>query len=277
MTRHTKTILITGGSSGLGKHLALALAAMDYKVFVTVRDHTNINDFEGSDIHCLIMDVCNAASIDSAFRELNEKHKITKLDVLINNAGIVVPGPLEILSEKEIKEQFDVNVFGVIRVIQKFLPLLKTAHGKIINIGSMSSRMALPFVGVYGASKSSLKQISWAFRLELKTWKIQVCHFELGNFDSSIWQKSINKGKKISDQRYNDVMENMLSLMENRADNFNAFGNLLRKIQKTIENKNAKFNTIVGRDAYFRKVITTLLPYSILENSLFKKFNPKQK
>ena len=162
MQEHAKTILITGGSTGIGKALAQSLGYMGHTVFIMLRDMKCKPDFPNANVHALLMDVCDDVSVEQAFKELTEIHGIRKLDVLINNAGIVVPGPLETVTEKEIAEQFQVNVFGVIRVIQKFLPLLRVAEGKIINMGSMSSRMAIPFIGLYAASKASLKQISWA-------------------------------------------------------------------------------------------------------------------
>ncbi len=276
MQQAGKTILISGAGSGLGQQLAESLAAEGYTVFACLRDTSKAPHFLNTSIHILPMDVCKEASVEEALKQLKEKYGVQQLDVLINNAGIVVPGPLENLTALEIKEQFEVNVFGVLSVTQKFLPLLKNAEGKIINIGSMSSRMALPFIGLYGASKASLKHISWALRIELHPWKVGVFHFELGNFESPIWKKSINRSHEANTKGYEEALKNTSTLMESRAAQFNSIDCLLKPIKKTIENKNRRFNTLIGNDARMRKFITWLFPYAILENILLKKIYRKK-
>ncbi|HLP92817.1 MAG TPA: SDR family NAD(P)-dependent oxidoreductase [Saprospiraceae bacterium] len=156
----SKIILVTGANSGLGKTMTLALAQAGHRVFATMRD-TDQNPFPpGGSISVLKMDVCDETQIAKTVRELSLVYCIEGLDVLINNAGTVIPGPLERASRSMMIEQFNVNVFNVIAVSRQFLPLLKNRGGKILNIGSMSSRMAIPFVGLYGASKAALKQVS---------------------------------------------------------------------------------------------------------------------
>jgi NAD(P)-dependent dehydrogenase (short-subunit alcohol dehydrogenase family) len=219
------------------------------------------------------MDVTEESSIEKAVRALRESHQISGLDVLINNAGIVVDGPLELLSREDLYRQFAVNVFGVHAVCRHFLPLLKQNKGKIVNIGSMSARMAIPFLGAYGASKAALKQISWALRLELKPWEVSVFHFELGNFPSSIWRKTSLDQNEQAYGAYWKFARNIKTLMESRAQAFNPVSLLLNKTLQTIEGKNKEFNTILGKDAFWRSILTSLVPYKTLEKKLLKLLN----
>lgn len=264
----TKNILITGTSSGLGKELALFLASKGFHVFVTLRDYAQFEIYKDiENISCLILDVCKSETIDAAEKQILKETQNKGIDVLINNAGVVVSGPLEHLDLEEIKHLFEVNIFGVLAVTKKMLPQLKQNQGKIINIGSMSSRMAIPFIGAYGASKSALKQFSWSLRIELKPWKVGVYHLELGNFASEIWNKSL--ADKFED--YAPYMQGIQQMMSSRKDSFNSIELLLQKTLATIQGKNSRFNSIVGKDAQMRRFLTTVAPYKILEMNLLSK------
>jgi len=109
---------------------------------------------------------------------------------LVNNAGIAVGGPLEVMPMAELRRQFEVNVFGQVAVTQAFLPLLRTARGRIVNMGSIAGRVALPFIAPYSMSKSALKAMTHALRLELDAWGINVSLVEPGAIATPIWKKS---------------------------------------------------------------------------------------
>ncbi len=266
MTNHSKqNILITGTSTGLGKELALFFAAQGFNVFVTLRNRAQFDTYkELENITCLELDVCKEETISIAEKTILVKTKNKGIDVLINNAGVVLGGPLEHLDIAEVKHLFDVNIFGVLLMTKKMLPQLKKNKGKIINIGSMSCRMAVPFVGAYGASKSALKQLSWSLRLELKPWGVSVHHFELGNFASEIW----NKSSADTFEDYSPYMQGIQKLMASRKNSFNGIDILLKKTLATVEGKNHRFNTLIGKDARLRRLQTTIVPYSILEKKL---------
>ena len=161
-----KTILITGSSSGIGRETAIRLAKAGHKVFAGVRRKVDKQELEklNPNITGVYIDITNPASIDKAFWFVLKNTK--KLDVLINNAGIVIAGPVELLDIKKLKEQFDVNTFGAIAVTQKFLPLLK--DGKVINISSMASHGLFPYISPYCASKRALDILFNSFALENK-------------------------------------------------------------------------------------------------------------
>jgi NAD(P)-dependent dehydrogenase (short-subunit alcohol dehydrogenase family) len=112
---------------------------------------------------------------------------------LVNNAGIAVGGPLELLPLDDMRLQLNVNVIGALAVTQAFLPLLRAGHGRIVNVGSTSGRVAAPFAGPYAASKFALRALNDALRVELSPWKIPVCLIEVGPVATDIWDKSLKE------------------------------------------------------------------------------------
>ena len=144
MDKNNKTIFITGASSGIGRDIAYTLAKRGYKVFAGIRRKIDKQELESlnGNIVGVYIDVTSQSSIDKAFWFVMKN--TNKIDVLINNAGIVAAGPVECVSYSSIKEQFNVNTFGPILVVQKFMPLL--SGGKVINISSMASYAIFPFI-----------------------------------------------------------------------------------------------------------------------------------
>lgn len=186
-------VVITGTSTGIGRACALHLDRLGFRVFAgvrTSRDAESLQRESARRITPLLTDVTEKASVraaaDAVTAELGDKG----LSGVVNNAGIVVSGPLEFLPESEIRKQFEVNVMGPIMVVQAFLPLLRKARGRIVNMSSISGRMALPFLGPYAASKFALEAITDSLRVELLPWEIKVSLVEPGAVKTPIWEKS---------------------------------------------------------------------------------------
>jgi NAD(P)-dependent dehydrogenase (short-subunit alcohol dehydrogenase family) len=260
-------VLITGGGTGLGCFLAERFARQGHRVFVTLRTAAlpdALSAFPA--IHPLLLDVRRGDQIANAFRVVTEDHRVERLDVLINNAGVAIPGPLETLPIEEVADQFDVNLLGVLRVTQQFLPLVRAARGRILNVGSISASMSLPFAGAYGASKAALKSVTWAMRLELRPWGIQVFHLEAGNFDTPIWKKAFERGASIDSDLYRPFLTTALAVIKARSRRTNDPEALWKAVERICQDRHPRFNTVVDRDAWFRRVTTTLLPDRLLES-----------
>src|SRR2546426_8845647 len=135
------------------------------------------------------MDVPDTASIARARAEVERALGGAPLAGLVNNAGIPVAGPLELLPLDELRRVLEVNLVGAVAVTQAFLPLLKAARGRIVNISSLAGRAALPFLGPYAASKFALEALSDSLRRELWPFGIEVIVIEPGNIQSKIWDK----------------------------------------------------------------------------------------
>ena len=163
-------IVITGASSGIGAACARYLDALGFTVWAGVRstqDGEALTRLTSSRLRVLMLDVTDPASIEAARKTLAEATRDTGLAGLVNNAGISVAGPLELLPLSEVRTQFEVNVIGVLAVTQALLPLLRLARGRIVNISSIAGLAATPFLGAYCSSKFALEAMSDALRLEL--------------------------------------------------------------------------------------------------------------
>ena len=174
-----KTILITGASSGFGRLTAEKLANSGHRVFAGFRSTDGAkkpvaDELRGKQIEILRLDVTDQASVDSAVKQLL-KTTNNQLDVVVNNAGMASAGISESFTAEQVREMFDVNVFGVQRVIRATLPALRAKRsGLVINIGSILGRVTIPFFGLYGASKYAVEAMSDSYRYELSQLGIDV-------------------------------------------------------------------------------------------------------
>jgi len=185
--------VITGASTGIGAACALHLDGLGFRVFAGVRrasDGDALRRRGSARLTPLLLDVTDAGSIAAAADAASETVGPTGLAGLVNNAGIVVAGPLEILPVEDLRRQFEVNVIGLLAVTQALLPLIRRGHGRIVNLGSISGRMASPLVGPYGASKFAVSALTDVMRLEVQPWGIDVSLVEPGAVATPIWEKS---------------------------------------------------------------------------------------
>jgi NAD(P)-dependent dehydrogenase (short-subunit alcohol dehydrogenase family) len=185
----SKAVLITGAGAGLGLATAQALAAKGYRVHTGVRDPHRYPQLDAPGVHPLRLDVTDEASVAAAVDEVAAAEP-DGLHAVVNNAGVIVQGPQELLPPEEWQRQFDVNVFGPARVTRAFLPLLRRAPGRIVNISAASARVALPFLGPLSASKAALESLSDAARIELAPWGIRVVVVEPGALETEIFTKA---------------------------------------------------------------------------------------
>ncbi len=272
MSNKDKIIFITGASSGIGRETALYLAKHGYKVFAGIRKKIDKNELEklNKNITGVYIDVTNQSSIDKAFWFILKNTE--KIDVLINNAGIVTAGPIEIIPIKKLKEQFDVNTFGVISVTQKFITLLN--DGLIINVSSMASYGIFPYIAPYCASKRAMDILLNCLMLENKN-NIKVVSVKPSAISTPIWNKSVKKARKDFEELNNSSKhkyEKELLYLEEKAlsNNKKAISPVVvvRTIEKIINTKNPKPSYTVGKQAAFARFLS-ILPQSFV-NFLIK-------
>ncbi|MFP4502937.1 MAG: SDR family oxidoreductase [Candidatus Hydrogenedentota bacterium] len=203
MKENPRTAVVTGASTGIGRACALALDAAGWHVFAGVRREEDANTLRkrASDrLRTCHLDVTRPGEIEAAAAQVAEACGGAGVQGLVNNAGIAVAGPLEFLPMADLEQQFAVNVLGLVRTTQAFLPLLRAGHGRIVNMGSVSGRFALPFVGPYAASKHALEAISDSLRVELRPWGIKVVLLEPGVVRTPIWDKGRAAGDTLRAQ-----------------------------------------------------------------------------
>ena len=258
-----KYVLITGASSGIGKTTAIKLAINGFKVFAGVRkpeDKTAV-EAENSNITGVFIDVTNSDSIKNAYEEIK---KVTdSLYALINNAGIAYAGAVECLPVETIQKQFDINVFGAIRVAQEFMPMLCSA--KIVNISSMASFGLFPFISPYCASKRALDIFFNALMLECKNPEFIVISIKPGVIKTKIWEKSIDENKKVMEglpetaiEKYRREFEYLVKNAEKNKDKGLEPEEVADLILKVLRSKNPKPSYTIGRDAKMAEFFSRL-------------------
>ncbi|PQJ14893.1 SDR family oxidoreductase [Aureicoccus marinus] len=178
-------VLITGASSGIGKAIGLHLLSKGYAVYGTTRNPNNYKDF--TDFPLVQLDVREPESVQKCVQELMDK--AGRIDVLVNNAGIGITGPVEETPLDEMQAVFETNFYGPLRLIQEVLPVMRSQNGgTIINITSIAGYMGLPFRGAYSASKGALSLMTESLRLETKGQGIRICSLAPGDFATNIAQ-----------------------------------------------------------------------------------------
>lgn len=194
--------MITGASSGIGRASAIYMDRLGWKVFAGVRkkqDAKSLRSAGSSRLTPVFLDVSKTGDVRKAVRFVEQATGTAGLAGLVNNAGVPYGGPVEFLELDEIRRAFDVNFFGVIAVTQAFIPLLRRAQGRIVNIGSISGLIASPFLSSYSTSKFALEALSDTLRVELHPWKIQVSLIEPGAVNTPIWDKAVQLSHEIID------------------------------------------------------------------------------
>jgi NAD(P)-dependent dehydrogenase (short-subunit alcohol dehydrogenase family) len=181
------SVFITGASAGIGAATTRLLAREGYTVYAGV--HSDTGDLDRiPGVRRIPVDVTDPDSVAEAARQVAAA--TDGLAAVINSAGLIVQGPLELVRPEDLRHQFDVNAFGAAYVVQAFLPLLRAGHGRVINVSALTARVPAPFLAPLAASKAALASLSDALRLELAAWRIPVCLIEPGATGTQIFAKA---------------------------------------------------------------------------------------
>jgi NAD(P)-dependent dehydrogenase (short-subunit alcohol dehydrogenase family) len=263
-------VVITGASSGIGEACALYLDELGYRVFAGVRrpeDGEAVKAQASARLTPVLLDVTDVVSIHQAAETVRAAVGLAGLAGLVNNAGIGVGGPLEVVPPADLRKQFEVNVIGPVTVMQAFLPLLRQGRGRIVNIGSIAGRAALPFVGPYSASKFALEALTDAMRLELRPWGIHVSIVEPGAVESRIWDKGKQRAVQMEAMAspeakacYGEAVARMreaIARAERRAIPARA---VAEAVAHALRDARPKTRYLVGLDARFRALLSAWLP-----------------
>jgi NAD(P)-dependent dehydrogenase (short-subunit alcohol dehydrogenase family) len=199
ITKNKKTVLITGSTSGIGKYSVVHLARAGHRVIATGRNLTLLErlrdeaKMQGLELLTVRLDVTDAKSIDDAVLAVDAATEGRGIDALVNNAGYGLAGPLEMVTDADLRAQFDTNVFGLMAVTRAFVPKMRQrGDGRIVNISSVAGRITYPFLGAYHASKYALEALSDALRMELLPFGIRVVVVEPGSIASAFTERAIS-------------------------------------------------------------------------------------
>ena len=264
----SKVILITGASSGIGKAIGDLLCNKNFKVYGTSRDPSKYID---SNFQLLSLNVNNSVSIDKCIDEIIKIEG--SIDVLINNAGVGITGPLEEIPEIEIENNFKTNFFGPLNILKKVLPIMRSKKsGLIINITSLAAYVGTPYRSVYSASKAALDLVSETLNMETKPFNIKVVTVAPGEFSTNIASRRYHASSEKSSPYYFNYSK-ALRLMNNHVDS-GADPKLIGKlIFKIINSKNPKKKYIAG--SFIEKIapyLKLLLPQKVFEYLIMRSY-----
>ncbi len=258
----TSTVFITGASTGIGRATALYLDRRGFDVFATVRreeDASALAAEASPKLRTLFLDVTDLDSIQKAVADVEAVVGEAGLDGLVNNAGVVEPGPLEFIPLDSLRRQLEVNVTGQLAVTQAFLPLLRRATGRIVYMGSVGGLNVLPFAGAYSASKFALEALTDALRMELKVSGIEVSIIEPASVATPIWTKGTSHVlPEEAEALYGAGVRAMQAAVKNVASQGIAADVVARVIHHALTAKRPKTRYLVGRMAYVRTVLQKL-------------------
>lgn len=260
MAQNGRVVLITGTSSGIGRACALHLVERGFRVFGTRRLEQGDEPFRE-----IVMDVCDEDSVVRAIDAVYQQ--AGRIDVVINNAGLGYAGAIEDTSIEEAKAQFETNFFGTLRVCRAILPRMRAqGSGRIINISSIGGLIAVPFQGMYCASKFALEGMTEALRLEVRPFGIQVTLVEPGDFRTAFTQNRRKVHASGTGSAYEARLQTSLEIIERDEQRGPAPIAVARLIEKIIEARDPRPRYSVGM-AYQRLAILVrrLLPATLFE------------
>lgn len=263
-----KVVFITGASSGIGKAVGELLHHNGFKVYGTSR---NPDKVKNAIFPLVALDVRDVNSIQLAVAEILSKE--TKIDIVINNAGVGITGPLEEIPSQEIKNNFETNFFGPIEVMKAVLPAMRSQkNGLIINITSIAGYMGLPYRSVYSASKGALELITEALNMEVKQFGIHITNIAPGDFATNIAAGRFH-APLVEGSAYENSYGTTLNMMDNHVDGGSHPDEMAKAILKVIHASNPKIHYKVG--AFMQKfsiVLKRILPDTWYEKLLMNHY-----
>lgn len=263
-----KVVLITGASSGIGKSIAGYLSQRNFIIYGTSRKPKP--DLKAN-FEMLSMDVTSPESISMAVEDLIEREG--RIDILINNAGVGITGPIEETPEVEIKKAFETNYFGPLNLIKKVLPFMRqNGAGLIINITSIAGFMGLPYRGIYSATKGALAITAEAYRMELKQFNIKMTNVAPGDFATNIAAGRYH-APILENSPYKDFYGNTLKVMNEHVNAGKDPELMAKVVYNIICTKDPRVNYKIGEFLQkFSVKLKGFLPDKMYEKMLMKHY-----
>lgn len=282
MAERTKSIVITGASSGIGKATALRLAQRGWRVFAAVRrdaDARALQSESRNGLETVFLDVTDQGSIAAAAQDVTARLQGHGLDALFNNAGVGTTSPVEFFPLDKLRELFEINLFGQVAAIQAFLPLLRKARGRIINTGSVGDYLTPPFGGALAASKVAFASMSAALRMELRPQGIKVCVLEPGAINTPAVEKTLGTVEKsISSlppegvSLYAEGMRAMASAFTKKEHAGSPPEAVAEVVERALTDPRPRTRYAAGKDATKLKLLGIFLPEKLLDAALLRVF-----
>jgi NAD(P)-dependent dehydrogenase (short-subunit alcohol dehydrogenase family) len=275
-----KSVLITGASTGIGHASASELCRRGWRVFGSVRRQADAERLQlelGEAFVPLVFDVTDEAAVRAAAARVDAATAGAGLLGVVNNAGISDPGPLSVLAPQVVRQHFEVNVIGVLHVVQAFLPLLRRSKGsgsrpgRIVNISSVSGRIAYPFMGAYAASKHALEALSDSLRRELLIYGVDVIVIQPASIDTPIWDKAQHISSAFENTDYAAILRGV-DLQHTRKTAL-PVSTVTRRIVEALESRRPKARYVVPDHVLKYWILPRLLPDRVLDRIIDRMLN----
>jgi NAD(P)-dependent dehydrogenase (short-subunit alcohol dehydrogenase family) len=275
------TILVSGASTGIGEASARHLMELGFDVLAGVRKDADAERLREAGARPLKLDVIEQGSIDAARAEVGD----VPLAGLVNNAGIAVSGPLEFVPIEELRDQLEVNVIGQVAVTQAFLPALRKAGGRIVNISSIGGRIALPLAGPYNASKFALEAVSDSLRRELRGQGIEVSVVEPGGIKTPIWEKGAARAGAMQERMGPGAQEHYGGLMQAVRARSTKIATetglppeeVAKAVGHALTASKPKTRYLVGRDATVRGRLSRVMPDRVMDAAIARALGQRKR
>ncbi|MCP5020098.1 MAG: SDR family oxidoreductase [Ketobacter sp.] len=269
----TKTVLITGCSSGIGKQLSMAMLDKGYRVISTARSLEKIADLRAKGAITLALDVTAQASIDDALNQISAQGHC--IDILVNNAGYGAMGPVAEMPSDELEKQFATNVFGPVYMVRACVPHMRQrGGGLIVNIGSVSGILVTPFSGAYCATKAALHALSDAMRMELAPFNINVMTVMPGAIESEFGNSAESSLKRTlpKDSLYEWVRDGIQKRAQASQSNPTPTGQFVKALLKNIEAVKPTAEVAIGNGSTILPLLARVLPTKLRDAILKRSF-----
>jgi NAD(P)-dependent dehydrogenase (short-subunit alcohol dehydrogenase family) len=272
------TVVITGASTGIGRACAIHLDSLGFGVFAGVRkpeDGERLAAEASERLRPLLLDVTDAGQVEAAARQVGEAVGDRGLAGLVNNAGIAVSAPLEFIPIDELRRQLEVNVIGQVAITQALLPLLRRGKGRVVNIGSIGGRVALPFVGPYAASKFALEALTDSLRRELRRAGVEVSIVRPGGIATPIWDRGIGAAEQIRERMppegeaaYGSALDATRAAAADIGRNGLPPEAVAKVVEHALTARRPRTRYLVGRNAKMRAALAKVLPDRLFDRMI---------
>ncbi|HET7122081.1 MAG TPA: SDR family oxidoreductase [Solirubrobacterales bacterium] len=268
-----RTVLVTGASTGIGRATALRLEGAGWRVFAGVRKATDaeaLSEAASARLTPIFLDVTEPEQVAAAAERI-ENEAGARLDGLVNNAGVAIPGPLETIPLEDFRRQLEVNLVAYVAMTQAMLPFIRRAEGRVVFVSSIGGRVAFPFTGAYHAAKFGTEAIGDVFRQELRPWGLRVSIIEPGSIDTPIWDRGQREAGELearaprTDILYGSAIERFRKVIQDTAERGIPPEKVAKAIAHALESKRPRSRYLVGLDAKVQARLKPLIPTPVFD------------
>ncbi|MFE2813852.1 SDR family oxidoreductase [Streptomyces nigra] len=278
---HSGMVLITGASTGMGAATARELARRGFHVLAGVRRQSDADTLRSAGLEPVFLDITNPEQIASVSKRIADDPAGRPLRAVINNAGIAINAPVEVLSMEDWQRQFDVNFFGHIAVTKAVLPALHASGGRVVNISSIGGRIAMPTYGAYAAAKFAMEAMSDSLRRELAPHGVQVVVVEPGGVKTEMTGHGIERANDTiatlsptQRSRYGELLQAIINQATSFTDSGLSAEAAALVIAKAATARRPRTRYTIGRDAAVLTRLSRILSDKMLDRILAANLRP---